>query len=149
MEVQFLSEKVHHEIHILKGGLSNQSMEQESEKMTEGKRSEIRPCPICGRVADLYVDMKERWNVGCNVCRNFATDEDWQKAVDLWNNVVSKECTPPKLKPCPFCGNAIPELKHDPKGDVYYVQCTSCDARGGTRRNKGYAYSSWNRRMDL
>ena len=32
MEVQFLSEKVHYKVHILIGGPSHQSTEQESEK---------------------------------------------------------------------------------------------------------------------
>ena len=53
-----------------------------------------------------------------------------------------------KLKPCPFCGWATPELVTD--RNVYYVRCTECGARGPWELKfpdrKKVAASDWNTR---
>lgn len=59
---------------------------------------------------------------------------------------------PAKLKPCPFCGNAAPEVmitRSEGCGDVRYkVFCFSCGASGTVTLSTEEAAYSWNRRAD-
>lgn len=59
---------------------------------------------------------------------------------------------PAKLKPCPFCGNAEPEVvitHSEGCGDVRYkVFCFSCGASGTVTLSTEEAAYSWNRRAD-
>ena len=58
----------------------------------------------------------------------------------------------PELKPCPFCGNAEPEVvitHSEGCGDVRYkVFCFSCGASGTVTLSTEEAAYSWNRRAD-
>ena len=57
-----------------------------------------------------------------------------------------------KLKPCPFCGNAAPEVvitHSEGCGDVRYkVFCFSCGASGTVTLSTEEAAYSWNRRAN-
>lgn len=59
---------------------------------------------------------------------------------------------PAKLKPCPFCGNAAPEVvitHSECCGDVRYkVFCFSCGASGTVTLSTEEAAYSWNRRAN-
>ena len=56
----------------------------------------------------------------------------------------------PKLKPCPFCGNAAPEvvITHGEGCGLarYKVFCFSCGASGTVTLSTEEAAYSWNRR---
>ena len=57
-----------------------------------------------------------------------------------------------KLKPCPFCGNAAPEvvITHSEGCSLarYKVFCFLCGASGTVTQNQEEAAYSWNRRVD-
>ena len=52
------------------------------------------------------------------------------------------------LKPCPFCGGKA-KIKKDCcfGGDIYFVECQHCIARGPGERLKYEAIAAWNRRV--
>jgi Lar family restriction alleviation protein len=53
----------------------------------------------------------------------------------------------PKLKPCPFCGNAA-EVKQSTTQDYYYAMCSECIAFGPGSNTKSGAAKRWNDRSD-
>lgn len=52
-----------------------------------------------------------------------------------------------RVKPCPFCGGEAEIIKaHFFGGDIYFVECQHCLARGSGERLKYEAIAAWNRR---
>lgn len=48
------------------------------------------------------------------------------------------------LKPCPFCGG---EACISADRDVWYVECTECNAESGRYGTESYAIFAWNHRV--
>ena len=57
-----------------------------------------------------------------------------------------------ELKPCPFCGcdvNSRPwTYRHDPDGNMQYIQCPWCGIRTPSMNNEYELISVWNRRVE-
>ena len=54
----------------------------------------------------------------------------------------------PREKPCPFCGDALVEIRRYPDEDrtEYVVRCVNCDAKGPTAHTRQGAEDAWNER---
>ncbi|GEB79767.1 hypothetical protein DDE01_11820 [Desulfovibrio desulfuricans] len=52
-----------------------------------------------------------------------------------------------ELKPCPHCGSTRVALQaRHPRILPYFVECSTCDARGARREDREAAIAAWNRR---
>ena len=84
--------------------------------------TELKPCPVCEGIAEVYIGEKDLWKVGCANCRIFATDKKKDEAIRLWNEVNSKEVKADSaLRPCPFCGCEL-EFKRYMRGHPIIIE---------------------------
>ena len=57
-----------------------------------------------------------------------------------------------ELKPCPFCGDEFPVVRHFGSTDTYAIQCNNCqtlfsmDCTAGHDRKLDITIAAWNRR---
>lgn len=52
-----------------------------------------------------------------------------------------------ELKPCPFCGSpSVTTQARHPSILPYFVECSTCDARGARREGREAAIAAWNSR---
>lgn len=52
-----------------------------------------------------------------------------------------------ELKPCPFCGSpSVTTQARHPSILPYFVECSTCDARGARREGREAAITAWNNR---
>lgn len=53
-----------------------------------------------------------------------------------------------ELKPCPYCGSTRVALQaRHPRILPYFVECSTCDARGARREDREAAIAAWNSRV--
>ena len=114
--------------------------------------AELKPCPVCGGIAEVYIGEKDLWKVGCADCRIFATDEKKDKAIRLWNEVNSKEAKADSmLKPCPFCGSTdVHLIDNDPGRSEVSITCKDCNVwvdHMFDAMSRDEAIELWNRRV--
>ena len=54
-----------------------------------------------------------------------------------------------ELKPCPFCGSpSVTTQARHPSILPYFVECSTCDARGARREDREAAIAAWNLRAE-
>ena len=52
-----------------------------------------------------------------------------------------------ELKPCPFCGSpSVTTQARHPRISPYFVECSTCDAKGARREGHEAAIAAWNSR---
>ena len=56
--------------------------------------TDLKPCPVCGNPADVYLSIRDGmglWMVGCEGCWIFVTDSRKDRAINMWNEINSRE----------------------------------------------------------
>lgn len=51
-----------------------------------------------------------------------------------------------KMKPCPFCGDPLPDIARGNPSNIYYGHCDDCGAHGPWKFSVKGAIAAWNRR---
>lgn len=130
--------------------------------------SDLKPCPICGRMAFISHDIVDGfdfgWSVGCpeacigdkfhglNTLKKFEKAKlvmsclpSRSEAIDAWNkrceDGVAKMA---ELKPCPFCGR-IPTVE-DCGDNRWFIRCKCGIAQDKLYFQRCSAIRAWNRR---
>lgn len=87
-------------------------------------------------------------NARCELSTPLAESRAWFERRDA---LLAKYPEPPKLLPCPFCGNCNIErgaaLSVSHSGHEHWTRCMKCGTGGPVLNSEDAATAAWNRRV--